>query len=183
MAVWMVLTLFVTDPVMTIYFNGLRGVRVGIILGLLMSIIPIVFIKLLKEFKVISDIKMPSKEERFTAYAIVSLLYIVNYQLLYQLGSPRSLRLVILGTTLILLSLTIVNRLFKISAHMASIGGLIGYLAILTFQGNNFHGMLIISILLAGIIASARLYAQASYILKEQKLYSADSVLSFALVE
>ncbi len=156
-AVWLVFLLALLDPGMTFFFNGVKGVRLLVILSLLMVVIPLIFMKILKEFGLISGFEMSNKKDRVQAFSIVVVPFITNYYMLYHLGAPRALQLLILGITVMLLLLAAVSIFYKISAHMAGIGGGIGMMAYLVHYIGSAHFFFILAIVLAGVIASARL--------------------------
>ncbi|MFT4659893.1 MAG: hypothetical protein ACI8XB_000143 [Patiriisocius sp.] len=126
-----------------------------------MVLIPVILMKVMRDYGIISSFDMPNKEERFSAYAVVAILYLINYQLLFQMGAPRILRLSVFGVWIVLILLSIINRFFKISAHMTAVGGMIGFLVYASILDATMMFYLLLSILISGFVASARLYLLA----------------------
>jgi membrane-associated phospholipid phosphatase len=122
--------------------------------------ITLFYIMYLQRF--ISNIHISERSERTLPYMITAAMYLYVYYLLRNLNiSPLVLDL-IAGTFFCLLAVLCINLFWKISAHTASIGGVIAAIYYLhLYQGINLQYFFILSVVLAGLIASSRLRLNA----------------------
>lgn len=129
----------------------------------LTCIFPMITIAVLHNFKVIKDKRMISRKERLIPYITGTIYYAVAvYHVIYT-HEPRWLVMFFAGGALACLISTVVNCWWKISAHMAGMGGLVALL----WQINAMELEIIsspwmmlyilIAILLSGMLGSARL--------------------------
>ncbi len=130
-------------------------------------IIPLVLVGLLKITNSISSIQMEDKKDRKWPFVATTLGYIFSFYLLQKVGvSSLLLKYLIAGIGTVV-SISIINTFWKISVHMASIGAMIGLLVIANFANYIDLRLMIAGIvLIAGIVASARLFANAHNILQ-----------------
>lgn len=129
----------------------------------LTCIFPMVTIALLHNFKIIKDKRMISRKERLIPYITGTIFYAVAvYHVIYT-HEQMWLVMFFAGGTLACLISTIVNFWWKISAHMAGIGGLLALLwqidaMELEIISKPFMALyILIAILLSGMLGSARL--------------------------
>jgi len=160
MAVWLIFIQVSSDSLLQNFF-GAYGIKVSIILGMLMLVIPMIMIRLMKEFNVISSFEMKVREERQLVYTVVAALYLLNYMMLTNLSVPGALRSAVLSVMFTLIFLAAINRFYKVSAHMAGVGGVLGMLIFYLLDGQGSVIFFLMTIMLAGIIASSRLYLDA----------------------
>jgi len=129
----------------------------------LTCIFPMITIAVLHNFKVIKDKRMISRKERLIPYITGTIYYAVAvYHVIYT-HEPRWLVMFFAGGALACLISTVVNCRWKISAHMAGMGGLVALL----WQINAMELEIIsspwmmlyilIAIFLSGMLGSARL--------------------------
>jgi len=129
----------------------------------LTCIFPMITIAVLHNFKVIKDKRMISRKERLIPYITGTIYYAVAvYHVIYT-HEPRWLVMFFAGGALACLISTVVNCRWKISAHMAGMGGLVALL----WQTNAMELEIIsspwmmlyilIAIFLSGMLGSARL--------------------------
>lgn len=125
-------------------------------------IMPLISTLLLLNRKVISSLEMQNKNERFIPYLSTLIFYGFTMYLLNETGIPPFINKFLLGaTTSIALAMTI-NFKWKISAHMISIGGLIGALMAMALLFDlNLISYIILAILTAGFVGSSRLFLKA----------------------
>ena len=120
-------------------------------------------IAVLHNFKVIKDKRMISRKERLIPYITGTIYYAVAvYHVIYT-HEPRWLVMFFAGGALACLISTVINCRWKISAHMAGMGGLVALL----WQINAMELEIIsspwmmlyilIAIFLSGMLGSARL--------------------------
>lgn len=129
----------------------------------LTCIFPMITIAVLHNFKVIKDKRMVSRKERLIPYITGTIYYAVAvYHVIYT-HEPTWLVMFFVGGTMACLISAIVNRWWKISAHMAGMGGLVALL----WQINAMELEIIsspwmmlyilLAIFLSGMLGSARL--------------------------
>ena len=94
---------------------------------------------------------LENRQKRFVPYALIILSYIACLFTMSSLNMPRFLMGIILSSLLSITLCTIINRFWKISAHMAGMGQLIGlFIASSLIFYYNPVGWLSLFILLAG---------------------------------
>lgn len=82
--------------------------------------------------------------------------------LLMDMPLPEIIYAMFTGLIIVLAALAIISLRYKISAHMAAIGGASGAVFWLGFHfGVWYPSVLILVLLVAGLLATARLYLQA----------------------
>jgi len=160
MAVWLIIFQLFNDSLLFNFFNS-YGVKISTILFMLMILIPLILVKIMKGYNIIESEKMVKREERQLVYTVIAALYLLNYTMLTNLNVPDALRSTVLGVMFTLIGLALINKFYKISAHMAGAGGLIGMIIHYLLDGQTGLLFLLIVIVLAGIIASSRLYLNA----------------------
>lgn len=141
------------------------GVRFKLILIVfaLTCIFPMITIAVLHNFKIIKDKKLISRKERVIPYITGTIYYAVAvYHVIYT-HEPQWLVMFFAGGALTCLVSTIVNLWWKISAHMAGMGGLLAMLWQINAMNlevvDKPHMMMyiLIAILLCGLLGTARL--------------------------
>ncbi len=104
------------------------------------------------------DINMPGKRDRLIPLISASVFYYLGFILLRKVQAVPEFKLFMLASVLVIVLLLIVSLKWKISNHMAAIGGLSGTLFALSFRNgvNPVYSVLIV-VLLTGLIGTARL--------------------------
>lgn len=146
-------------------------------------ILPIIFIYLLKKLKLIETYEMVTIEERkFPLLFFTILSYILGIHL-YRIGIVSELAIFYFGMTLVLLiSYLLLYINFKISMHTIGIGGLIGFIGLLSYSYElNLIIILAMLFILAGLIATSRLILKA-HLGKEVYLGFAIGLLSQIII-
>lgn len=141
------------------------GVRFKLLLIVfaLTCIFPMITIAVLHNFKIIKNKKLLSRKERVIPYITATLYYALAVFHVAYTHEPQWLVMFFAGGALTCLISTIVNLWWKISAHMAGMGGLLAMLWQINAMDLEVVGkpkMLIfiaIAILLCGLLGSARL--------------------------
>lgn len=126
------------------------------------AIIPLLISLYLKNKNLIGSLEMHSGKERRLPYLVCSILFVFTFLLLRKINFPyiylaffRSVCI----TVIILFLLAVIE--YKISAHMAGLGGLCGMLSVLAIGFSVDIGILLyISIFISGLVGSARLYLE-----------------------
>nr|WP_321358820.1 phosphatase PAP2 family protein [uncultured Draconibacterium sp.] len=104
------------------------------------------------------NINMPSNRDRLIPLLSASVFYYLGFILLRKVQAVPEFKLFMLASILVLVVLLIASLKWKISNHMAAIGGLSGTLFALAFRNgvNPVYSVLIV-VLLSGLIGTARL--------------------------
>lgn len=125
-------------------------------------ILPVINIYILYRLNRISSLRLEHQNERTFPYVLTSCFYFGLFYLFLDLSVWPSIKVLIFGGGLSILLTAIINLRFKISAHMVGIGGLLGSLVIVSYVLKyNAVPQITFLVLLAGLIASCRLYLKA----------------------
>lgn len=129
----------------------------------LTCIFPMITIAVLHNFKVIKDKRLISRKERMIPYITGTIFYALAVFHVIYTHEPKWLVMFFVGGTLACLISTIVNFWWKISAHMAGIGGLVALvwqidameLEIISRPWMVFY--ILLAIFLSGLLGTSRL--------------------------
>lgn len=121
-------------------------------------ILPLTFVPFFIFQKIIKNVQMENKRERLIPFFVTSVLYFFCYYMLKRLGAPQIIVLFILAAAINIFILFLFSLKYKISAHMAGIGGLTGALIAFSFILKvNLEYFIIAAIIISGIIGYSRL--------------------------
>lgn len=123
-------------------------------------ILPLIFISVLRHFKVIKDIHVEVRQQRLYPYLITAACHLVAAYYLYFCHSPQWFIMFMVGSAVTVLVLTVINLKWKISAYMAGIGGVVGLVYSIHVLGLNALDMLwplCLTVIVGGILGSALL--------------------------
>lgn len=102
---------------------------------------------------------MPNQHERLWPFFYTLIYFLMCHYLVQKLPVPFILSAVFLGAAMALAIALIFNFWFKISIHMVGAGGIVGLMLVLCqIMYAHFTITLVIAILLAGLLGTARLY-------------------------
>lgn len=124
------------------------------------GIIPFIFIKLLMRLGRVSDNSIADRSERLVPMIVGILCYVASAAYVRYIGGPVWLALFFVGAAAAAVVSLIITRFWKISAHAAAIGGMVGMLAWFGLVGlANVNTMIWLSavILLSGAVLTSRL--------------------------
>jgi len=125
-------------------------------------IFPMLIIYLMKRQGFIQSFKMETLQERRLPYMIMVIFYFLTYNMFRQMELPWMYTAYMLGATILLVIVVVVNFWWKISTHMIGIGGVFGVIAGLAIKLDfDLMFMIMIVTMLAGIIGYARLKLEA----------------------
>ena len=104
------------------------------------------------------NVNMPNSRDRLVPLLSTSVFYYLGFILLRKVQAVPEFKLFMLASVLVIIALLVVSLKWKISNHMAAIGGLSGTLFALSFRNgvNPVYSVLIV-VLLSGLIGTARL--------------------------
>ncbi len=132
-------------------------------------IFPMFFISGLQHFKIIKDKRLDNRKERLFPYIFTLLCYIGACLYLNNVHAPMWFIMFTGGGGLACLISLIVNLWWKISAHMAGIGGIVALIYTLHVQmlgAFNLIWLLNFTILLAGLLGTSRIVLRRHDILQ-----------------
>jgi hypothetical protein len=138
------------------------GTRVSVLLMCMgiTCILPLIFLSVLRHFKLVKDLHVEVREQRLFPYLFTALCYLVAAYFLFYSHSPQWLIMFMVGSALTVLVMAGINLKWKISAHMAGIGGVIAFVYQIHVQGLSafdLFWLLCFLIIVAGMLGSARM--------------------------
>jgi membrane-associated phospholipid phosphatase len=124
---------------------------------------PLLVVFLLWRLKFIESIHMHGERERYGPLIASMLFYFWVFWLFHKtMQAPELVQSFLLGVFLTTVGIFMATIFYKISMHAAAWGGVVGFALICTFQGvQNSILFLIVSIIIAGLVGSIRLYIKA----------------------
>jgi len=126
--------------------------------GITTIIFPLIIIFLMKKQGLINSYFMKTKHERIYPYFIITIFYFFTFNLFRQIQLPAMYTLFMMGATILLLVISILNFWWKISIHLVGIGGLFGVITGLALSLSiNLIFQIIIIIFIAGVVGYSRL--------------------------
>lgn len=127
------------------------------------GVLPGLMIFLLNRLGVISDFGLNTRTERTIPYCIVCICYLTLSYLFNLWHMPGWMVLFMVGGAAAVVISVIVNAWWKISAHLAGMGGMIGLLLRIYAEGaeipSTFAALLVV-VVLTGAVGSARVYLE-----------------------
>ncbi len=123
-------------------------------------ILPALLFLLLKFLKVISSTELNNRKERLLPYIITIVCYVATAMYLFSINAPQWLWMFMFGGGCAALISMIVNFKWKISAHMAGIGGFIALVWRINADGDVIFELLPVicaAIFIAGVLGTSRI--------------------------
>jgi membrane-associated phospholipid phosphatase len=120
--------------------------------------IPCLALGMMRGLGMISDIRLPTREERIAPYIVVGLCYLVGFmQLNNSVFAPNELKSFGLGVTIALFIAFFINLFSKISIHAVGMGGLVamGLYSLLHTDASKLF-ILPLLVICAGLVGTAR---------------------------
>ncbi|QHT67913.1 hypothetical protein GXP67_15335 [Rhodocytophaga rosea] len=127
-------------------------------------LIPLLSMLLMFRVRSISSLTLDNKNERFMPFLITTLFYMVTtYLFLRQMQGYFTMIVVLSSITFSIALVTLITVFWKISAHSVGICGMIGFLFgfYQKYADPQLFYPILVVILLAGLLMSARLYLNA----------------------
>lgn len=128
---------------------------------LLTAVVPALVIGLLKWRGYISDIGLNVRRERPIPYIIVCVSYLVCAWVFRITGFPGWLSMFMCGAALATFVSLVVNTWWKISAHMAGMGGMLGLMLRIMAEHQAMGdtlGLTLTIVLMIGLVGSSRVW-------------------------
>ncbi len=121
--------------------------------------LPAILIFLLFRMGIISDLSLKVRRERFYPYLITLLSYSAMIVFYYRMHMPRWFMMIMAASVAIMVIAIFITLLWKISAHMFGIGGLIGGAMAVSFyvERSNPYYMFMGLFIIAGLVGTSRL--------------------------
>jgi hypothetical protein len=110
----------------------------------------------------LTSLTIGTRQQRNGPYILSIVSYACTYYLLRRLQLPNSLLFMLLGITISVILVFLINLKWKVSAHMVGIGGILG--AMITFSIHyriDLLMVILITLFFAGILGSCRLILKA----------------------
>lgn len=151
------------SPLLFFGFEDKAKMAVLLIVALNTILFPLLVVLLLWRLKFIESIHMQGEKERYGPLIASMLFYFwVFWTMHKQFPEPELAQSFLLGTFLTTSAVFMATIFYKISMHAAAWGGVLAFALICTFQAvQNAMIFLVISLILAGIAGSVRLYMKA----------------------
>lgn len=125
---------------------------------LLTFLLPVGLIPLLKYSGLASSIHLPQRKERLIPLYLTLIFYLAAYFLIKKLPVSQVYQRFIFSASLSILLILILSYFWKISAHLAAWGGLVGLIISLSLRFNTDLMLYLVSaILCSGFVGYARL--------------------------
>lgn len=122
--------------------------------------LPMFFISALQHLRVVRSKRLEDSKERLYPYLFTLLCYIAACFYLDHVHAPLWFIMFATGTCLACAVSLVVNLRWKISAHMAGMGGIVALIYIMHVQmleAFNLLWVMVVAIMLTGILGSARM--------------------------
>lgn len=129
--------------------------------------VPAILIAMLYRRRIISDLSLKVRRERFYPYLITLFSYSAMIIFYYRMHMPKWFMMNMTASVVIMVIAILINLSWKISAHMLGIGGLIGGAMAISYfvERSNPYYMFMGLFIIAGLVGTSRL------ILRRHTLY------------
>jgi membrane-associated phospholipid phosphatase len=124
-------------------------------------VIPICCIAVLRFSAYIPSFSMRNRKDRIVPFLFVSVFYAITTYMFYaKMQLNQVLVVIMLAITVVTFFLALVTVFWKISIHSAAITGMVGFLVaiMIKFPLADLLWPLVLSVVVAGLVMSARLY-------------------------
>jgi len=122
------------------------------------AILPLTFIPFYIFQRIVRNVQMEQNRERLIPLLVTTLLYFLCYYLLVRLKVPETISLFVLAATHVVLITFMITFKWKISIHLAGVGGFVGALIAVAFRLQvNLEYFVIVAVLISGILGYSRL--------------------------
>lgn len=121
--------------------------------------IPAILIYILFRIGIVSDLSLKIRRQRIYPYLITFLSYTVMIIFYYRMHMPRWFMMIMVASVVIMVIAILITLLWKISAHMFGIGGLIGGAMAVSYfvERSNPYYMFMGLFIIAGLVGTSRL--------------------------
>lgn len=121
-------------------------------------VMPVLISWLLLKRGLIKSFNMDKREERIVPFICNTVLMMVAYYMISRISVPKIFSMLLLGAAASVVLAILINLKWKVSIHMIGIGGITGmFFGLSTFLLIDLRFPILVSLLVAGIIGTARL--------------------------
>ena len=154
--VWFLLFI---HPLAFIGFSSLQKFQTLVIVGINLTIFPLVSVLLLKALGFIESIYLKTQKDRIIPYIACGIFFFWAFTVFKeQTKYPIVLVVFILGIFLASSAALLANIYFKVSMHAIGVGGLLGIFAVLFYNNNlSMSWPLALVLIISGMVCTARL--------------------------
>lgn len=128
-------------------------------------LIPVSVILMFRFTKVIKDLQMTTRRERYLPFVFISVFYLLVTWLFHrQLPMNQLLSATLIAMTAVVVLTNLITFFWKISAHSAGAAGVVGFSLIYSSKfaaGQQLLLPMILAVLMLGLVMWARLYLNA----------------------
>ena len=122
-------------------------------------IFPVITVVIMKRLGFVKNVFLRGREERIIPFITGGLFYFWTFMVVRSLSISTFITEIFLGASLVVFACFFLTLFFKISIHCAAAGGFMAIALFMTFSApHNLEIPLMIIIILAGMIGSARWY-------------------------
>lgn len=160
MPVYSILLLFVFTHFKLLYANQFWTIMMPAIL--FSFVIPGILIFIVYRLRLISDLSLKVRKERFIPYTIVLVSYLIMIFYYYRIGMPWWFLMLAASSIAVILIAIFITIWWKISAHMFGIGGLLGGVMSVSYfiEKSNPYQLFMVLFVIAGLVGVSRLKLQ-----------------------
>jgi len=154
--VWFLLFI---HPLAFIGFSSVQKIQTLVIVGINLTIFPLVSVLLLKALGFIESIYLTTQKDRIIPYIACGIFFFWAFTVFKeQTKYPIVLVVFILGIFLASSAALLANIYFKVSMHAIGMGGLLGIFAVLFYNNNlSMAWPLALVLIISGMVCTARL--------------------------
>jgi hypothetical protein len=163
-ATFLTFILYSSVPELFRPFDDSSFPRLLLFVAVLTCLFPLMLILGLRALGTISSLNMPTRQERLMPFFFISLFYgLTVYFFSQRLAMNDMIVVMLIAVTILIFLIFLITIKFKISVHAAASWGVFGCLLSLNTQlpDSPLLYPIIGSVLLAGLVSSARLYLNA----------------------
>ena len=157
MLIYSILLLFVYTHFRIVYIQQIGVILLPVVLY--SFLIPGFLIFVLYKFKLVSNLSLTIRRERFLPYLITLASYSIMIYHYYRMGMPTWFLMLSGASVVLLLFAIIITIWWKISAHMFGVGGVLGgMMSICLFiEESNPYLLFMALFIIAGMVGTSRL--------------------------
>jgi hypothetical protein len=157
--IYFVWFLLFVHPLAFIGFSAMQKFQTLVIVGINLTIFPLVSVLLLKALGFIESIYLKTQKDRIIPYIACGIFFFWAFTVFKeQTKYPIVLVVFILGIFLASSAALLANIYFKVSMHAIGMGGLLGIFAILFYNNNlSMAWPLALVLIISGMVCTARL--------------------------
>lgn len=131
---------------------------VYMIVGISTLLLPLSILPMLKNQDLISDLALDKRQDRMIPLAAAMIFYLLGYYILQKFPIMQVFANLQLAAVISILSVSLISLQWKISLHMAGIGGLLGMILAFSIEFSSFLQVeFILGTILAGLLGYSRL--------------------------